>query len=146
MRDKPSFDDLEAKAAPQSRFRGLTDSEWAARVERRERTFRALCGVIFGFVVGVLGVWPWLSALRTQLPALPVIGGSMLGFAALFARRRDEEAMGLAGWIMLPEWKVGQAVPWWAFAVAWLMGAAACVLVTAIGWALFSLGRASARR
>ena len=143
MRDKPSFDDLEAKPAPQRRFRGLTDAEWAARVARRERTFRALCGVIFGFVVGVLGVWHWLFALRTQLPALLVIGGSMLAFALLFARRRDEEAMGLAGWILLPEWKFVQALPWWAFALAWLAGAITLLaLVAAIVMGRFPfLGR-----
>lgn len=142
MRQKPSFDDLEAPPPSDRPFHGLTDAEWAARVARRERTFRALCGVIFGFVVGVLGVWHWLLAFRTQFAAFLVIGGSMLAFAALFARRRDEAAMGLAGWILLPEWKFVQALPWWAFALAWLMGAAVlAVLVAAIVMGRFPFPR-----
>lgn len=141
MRDKPSFDDIEPPAPSASRLNGLTDAEWAAREARRERIFRAVCGVVFGLVVGTLGVWHWLLAFRTQFAALLVIVGSMLAFALLFAKRRDEEAMGLAGWILLPEWKFVQALPWWAFALAWLVAAALfAVLVGVIAFGRIPFG------
>jgi hypothetical protein len=143
VRDKPSFDDLVAPEPPSRTFRGLTDEQWAAREARRERNLRALCGAIVGLAVGGLGVWRWLLAPNTELAALLVIGGSTLAFALLFARRRDEAAGGLAGWIVLPEWKFVHALPWWAFAVAWIMAAlllVALATLVVIGWIPFRSG------
>ncbi len=143
MRDKPSFDDLEAPERVERALNGLTDARWAARVARRERVFRAACGVVFGLVVGVAGVWHWMFSLRTRAAALLVVAGSVLLFAALIARKRDVEAMGLAAWILLPEWQFVHRLPWWAIALAWAVAGAALVVAVAavVTGQVFPVGR-----
>ena len=90
-----------------------------ARREKGERHFRILFGVIFGGVVGLLSVWHWgIVRSRSGFGTILVIGGSMILFAALFAQRRDNEAMGHASWIVFPEWSVVERLPWWAIRAA----------------------------
>lgn len=123
MRDKPSFDEWEElHPPPKRRHEGLTDGEWAERWRRSERNFRIVFGVFFGFAVGVGSVWHWLVGRVTFAAALLVVAGCMLLFAALFARKRDADALEYAAWILLPEWKFFERLPAWA---------AACVLATA---------------
>jgi len=122
----PSFDYVEPASGPPSRINGLTDAEWVARRERRERFFRIVCGVAFGGVVGSLSIWHWgFLRLRSETGTLLVVGGSMLLFATLFAQKRDDAALGHAKWILFPEWALAERLPWWAI-VAIL---AACVAV-----------------
>ena len=119
----PTFDALEPASVETSLVDGLSDAQWVARRERRERYFRIVCGVIFGGVVGLLSVWHWgVVRSRSGLGTLLVIGGSMLLFAALFAQRRDGEALGHARWIMFPEWSLMERLPWWAIATILAIG------------------------
>ena len=109
----PSFDALEPASGEASPVDGLTDAQWVARREKKERTFRIAFGVIFGGVVGLLSVWHWgVVRSRSGLGTLLVIGGSMLLFAALFAQRRDNDALGHAAWIIFPEWSLMERLPW----------------------------------
>jgi multisubunit Na+/H+ antiporter MnhB subunit len=127
----PSFDDLEPPAVEGSPIGGLTDAQWVARRERSERNFRILFGAIFGAAVGLLSMWHWgFLRPRAGLPALLVLGGSMLLFAALFAQRRDNEALGHASWIVFPEWNLAARMPWWAI-VALLATALALLAILA---------------
>jgi hypothetical protein len=114
VRDRPGFDELEPPAREPARLDGLTEEEWAARRLRRERLFRAIFGLAFGFGVAVLAIWHWgLFQPRMRVASAFVIAGSMILFATLFARRRDDEALDYAGWIAFPEWKAVEKMPWW---------------------------------
>ena len=114
MRDRPGFDELEVPQPAPTRVDGLTDAEWAERRLRRERLFRVVFGLAFGFVVAVLAIWHWGFFLPTmRLAAVLVVAGSMILFATLFARRRDHEALDYAGWIAFTEWKAAEKMPWW---------------------------------
>jgi hypothetical protein len=119
----PSFDELGPPPASGAPLHGLTDVQWAARGERRERNFRIVCGVIFGGIVGMLSTWHWGAvSSRSDWGTFLVIGGSMLLFAALFAQRRDHEAVGHAAWIVFPEWSLLQRLPLWAIVAVLLTG------------------------
>ena len=129
----PSFDELEPPSAEGSPVDGLTDAQWVARREKQERAFRIACGVIFGGVVGLLSVWHWgVVRSRSGLATLLVIGGSMLLFAALFAQRRDHEALGHAAWIIFPEWSAVERLPWWAIVAILATGVALLFMLTAV--------------
>ena len=110
----PWLDELEAPRLD-SPIDGLTDAQWVARRERRELAVRIAGGLIFGGVVGLLSVWHWgVVRSRSGLGTALVIGGSMLLFAALFAQRRDDAALGHAAWILFPVWSAIERLPWWA--------------------------------
>ena len=114
MRDRPDLDEIELPAREPTPINGLTDAEWARRRLRREWIFRVFFGLAFGFVVAVLAIWHWgLFLPRMRLASILVIGGSMILFATLFARRRDEQALDYAGWLVLTEWKAVEKMPWW---------------------------------
>ena len=120
MREGPTFDEREpAPPRPQRPIDGLTDAQWAAKVRRSERNFRIVFGLVFGLFTAVVAIWHWLPQGEYLWPAALVVGGSMLLFAALFAGKRDEEAIEYAGWMMLPEWKVFERLPGWAVAAVW---------------------------
>ena len=128
----PSFDDLEPPPAG-SPIDGLTDAQWVARGERRERAFRIVCGIVFGGVVGLLSIWHWGAVRsRSDIGTLLVIGGSMLLFAALFAQRRDDEALGHAAWIVFPEWSLLERLPWWAVVAVLATGVAVLFVLAAL--------------
>jgi hypothetical protein len=132
MRQGPSFDELvEPAPGPARPLDGETDEEWAARVRRSERNFRFGFGLAFGFLVGAATVLHWFAGLRSPWPAAMVIAGCMLLFAALFARRRDNEALNYAGWLALPEWKLAETLPWGAIACIWLVAAAILAVAVA---------------
>ncbi|MBC8024032.1 MAG: hypothetical protein H7Y14_12980 [Burkholderiales bacterium] len=145
MRDRPDVDELAAPPSrPARRIDGLTDGEWAERRLRRDLWFRIAFGLMFGLGVGFFSIWHWgFLASRFRVAAVLVVLGSMVLFAALFARRRDTEALGYAGWIAFTEWKALENLPWWMiaalgaalFAVVFLMAA---VLVLgrfpSLGW------------
>ena len=138
MRDRPGFDELELPAREPTRIDGLTDAEWAERRLRRERLFRVFFGIAFGFVVAVLAIWHWgLFLPRMRLASALVIVGSMVLFATLFARRRDDQALDYAGWIAFTEWKAVERMPWWM-----IIGiAVALFLMLALFGAVLLLGR-----
>jgi hypothetical protein len=120
---RPTFDEIEAAPVATSRVDGLTDAQWIAREERRERNFRAVCGLVFGALVGALSVWHWgLVRSRSGLATLLVVGGSMALFAALFVQRRDREALGHAAWILFPQWSLLERLPLWAIAAVFALG------------------------
>jgi hypothetical protein len=97
----------------------MTDAEWAERRLRSERRFRFVFGGVFGLVVGLYAVWHWgFLANRYQLADALIVGGSMVLFATLFTRRRDEQALGLAAWISFTEWKAAASLPWWVIAAS----------------------------
>jgi hypothetical protein len=131
LREGPTFDELEPLSRPEAPIDGLTDAQWARRVARRERAWRAGIGAVLGFLVGIVGVWPWMFGARTRMAAVLVIVGAVVLIAALLARRRDHEAMEAAGWILLPEWKLVERLPWWAVALAWFAGATLLVILAA---------------
>ena len=118
MRDRPVFGDIEPPSrAPSSLVDGLTDEQWAERRLRREARFRVGFGLVFGLAVGLAAIWHWrLFGVRLQLAAALVVSGSMVLFAALFARRRDQDALDYAGWLAFTEWKLVESLPWWAIA------------------------------
>ena len=129
----PSFDELEPPPASTSPIDGLTDVQWVARREKRERHFRIVCGVIFGGVVGLLSIWHWgVVRSRSGLGTLLVIGGSMILFATLFAQRRDNEALGHAAWIIFPEWSVVERLPWWAIVSILATGVAVLAILVVV--------------
>jgi hypothetical protein len=133
MRERPSFDDfVEPPARVLPPLDGETDEQWAERVRRSERNFRFGFGLVFGFLVGAATVLHWFAGLQTPWPALMVVSGCMLLFAALFARRRDNEALAYAGWLALPEWMFAESLPWWAIAVIWFTGAAILAVAIAV--------------
>ena len=130
---QPSFDVLEPPKAEGSPIDGLTDAQWVQRREKRERNFRIVCGVIFGGVVGLLSIWHWgVVRSRSGLGTLLVIGGSMLLFAALFAQRRDDDALGHAAWILFPEWSLAERLPWWVIVAILATGVALLSVLTAV--------------
>ncbi len=111
----------------------MTDAQWVARREKGERNFRIVFGVIVGAAVGLLSVWHWgIVRSRSGLATLLVIGGSMLLFAALFAQRRDNEALGHAAWIIFPEWSVAERLPWWAIVAILATGVALLAILAAM--------------
>lgn len=134
MREGPTFDEREPPPPrPQRPIDGLTDAQWAAKVRRSERNFRIVFGLVFGLLTALVAIWHWLPQREFLWPAALVVLGSMLLFAALFAARRDEEAIGYAGWMMLPEWKAFERLPGWAAAAVW---AATLGLALALGVAI----------
>jgi hypothetical protein len=124
---------MEAPAPPEpSRIDGLTDEEWAARRIRSEVRLRFLFGLGFGLAVAALAIWHWgFLVMKYRFAAAFVAIGSVILFPMLFARRRDAEAFGLAGWIVFAEWKAVERMPWWLmmalaaslFAVTFFFGA-----------------------
>jgi MFS superfamily sulfate permease-like transporter len=141
VRDRPSFDDLEAPAREASRIDGLTDEEWARRRLRSETRFRIAFGAVFGVVVALLATWHWMlfDARFAQALALVVVGCVVL-FATLFARRRDYDALDYAQWIGLPEWKFLEKLP-----LGLLAAIVAAALALAIALAVIVLGAALSR-
>jgi hypothetical protein len=129
----PSFDHLEPPQAPGALIGGLTDEQWVKRRERKELCLRIVCGVIFGGIVGLLSIWHWgVVRSRSDLGTLLVIGGSMLLFAALFAQRRDDAAMGHAAWILFPEWSLIERLPWWAIVAILVSGVSVLFTLVAV--------------
>ena len=129
----PSFDDLAPPNSEGARINGLTDAQWVARREKSERNFRVVFGVIVGAAVGLLSVWHWgVVRSRSGLGTLLVIGGSMLLFAALFAQRRDNEALGHASWIIFPGWSVVERLPWWAIGAILATGVALLAILAGV--------------
>jgi hypothetical protein len=143
VREKPSFDDIELPPVVTTPIDGMTDEQWAARLDRRERRWRMAFGAVFGTVVGTLAlfpVWPWtLWRVRPGLSFLFVVAGCAILFAALFAQRRDHEALEHARWILMPEWYLVEKLPVWVLALVLAAGLAAVILfvgVFAAGWML----------
>ena len=131
MRDRPGFDELEPPAPRPSRTDGLTDAQWAERRLRSERRFRFVFGVVFGLAVGLFAVWHWgFFANKYQLADALIVGGSVVLFATLFTRKRDEQALGLAAWISFTEYKAAERLPWWIIAT---VAATLFVLVFLVG-------------
>jgi hypothetical protein len=135
VRDHSDIDEMEPPPArPVSLIDGLTDEQWARRRLRREARFRVVFGLVFGFAVALLASWHWmLFPARYVAAAGLVFLGSMLLFATLFARRRDDEAMEYAQWVAFTEWKFAQSLPWWLIAsvaaIALVLAAVLCVVV-----------------
>jgi hypothetical protein len=133
MRDKPSFDDLEPPAVTPTPIDGLSDEQWAERRLRKERVVRIACGIALGCFLGMLSVWHWgLLHGRSRLPALMVLGGSVVLFASLFAQRRDDEALDYAGWIAFPEWKIFESLPWWVIAMIFSIALATLMVLATV--------------
>jgi len=138
MRDRPEFVELEPPPARPTRIDGLTNEQWAARRLARERRWRIGCGLLLGLLVGLFAIWHWgFLGERFRIAAGLVVVGSMVLFAALFARRRDAEALDYAAWIAFTEWKLVEKMPWWMIAA---IGAALFVVLFLIGTVLV-LGR-----
>ena len=146
MRDKPSFDDLEPPPIVTTPIDGLTDEQWAARLERRERRWRMAFGAVFGAVIGTAALfpaWPWILArARPTLSFLLVVTGCAILFAKLLAQRRDEEAVEHAQWILLPEWYLVEKLPVWLLALLVCVGLA--VVIAFLG--ALVIGTAAASR
>jgi hypothetical protein len=125
VRDKPTFDEIEPAQVETSPLNGLTDAQWVARRERKERNFRIVCGLVFGGLVGLVASWHvgFLGG-RSHPGAWLVTGGSMALFAALFGQRRDREALRHARWILFPEWSLVERLPLWAIALVWALALA----------------------
>jgi hypothetical protein len=133
VRDRPDVDEIEAPLPPPpSLIDGLTDEEWAARRIHREARFRIVFGLLFGLAVGLLAIWHWgLFGVRLHFAASLVVSGSMVLFASLFARRRDQDALDYAGWLALTEWKLFESLPWWLIAaLAFVLFAAVFMFVS----------------
>jgi hypothetical protein len=138
VRDRPDLDELPEPPPRPTRTAGLTDGEWAARRLRGEMRFHIAFGLVFGLAVGMLAVWHWgFLAVRFRLAATLVVVGSMVLFAALFARGRDADALDYAGWVAFTEWKAVEKLPWWAIAA---LGAALFAVIFLVG-AVLVLGR-----
>jgi hypothetical protein len=132
LRDKPSFDDVEPAVIVTTPIDGLTDAQWAERRIRGERRVRFALGLAFGLFIGLVSIWHWgLWERRTALAALLVISACMLLFALLFVQRRDDDALDYAAWIVLPEWKLVESLPWWMIVL--IFSVALVVLMLLVG-------------
>lgn len=143
MRDKPSFDDVEPPSIVTTPIDGLSDAQWAARLERRERRWRMAFGALFGAGVGTFAVfpsWPWVvSRARPGLSFILVVTGCAVLFAALFSQRRDDEALEHAQWILMPEWYLVEKLPMWSLVLILSVGLALVIFLfgaLTAGWML----------
>ena len=135
MRDRPAFHEVEPPMVVTSVIDGMTDKQWAAGNERRgarySRVMATIAGVVVGFFFGILAVSRLDPEARHFWLAFGlVMGGSVLLFVTLFLTGRESE-FELALWLVAPEMKALQSLPWWLTLILGLFAIAGTVLVAA---------------
>ncbi|HEY2630423.1 MAG TPA: hypothetical protein VGI57_14930 [Usitatibacter sp.] len=93
MKDKASFDDVEAREVVTTPIDGLTDEAWAARNERQGRVIRRTVSILVGLAVGVAAAALFGdSPLQLLAKWLVTIGSALLAFGLAEREAREPGA------------------------------------------------------